>query len=131
MEETAEAVMFGIGRFLAGRDMDGVKRTDATFRRSGNRALPKVDSSVSRSSYRAGWQRLIFRITLASGVTEGGCLLGRNPDATMQTAQDLWENWMVPDTYGGSPGILTLLPGTSLRRSRVSAGHSIPSVCVS
>ncbi|MEU3619005.1 hypothetical protein ABZ725_42800 [Streptomyces sp. NPDC006872] len=30
VEETAEAVMFGIGRFLGGRDMDGVKRTDAT-----------------------------------------------------------------------------------------------------
>lgn len=52
LEETAEAVMFGIGRFLAGRDMEGVKRTDATsghpcpYRR--RRAASRVRSSTGR-----------------------------------------------------------------------------------
>ncbi|MEU1050645.1 DUF87 domain-containing protein [Streptomyces sp. NPDC005897] len=92
VEETAEALMFGIGRFLAGRDMDGIKRTDATFWQKGTRILPKAEGSVSRSSYRAGWQRLMFRITFAAGVTEVGYLIGRNPDTTKQTVQDLWAN---------------------------------------
>jgi hypothetical protein len=35
VEESAESLVFGIGRVLAGRDLDGVKRTDATFWRSG------------------------------------------------------------------------------------------------
>ncbi|MFI7020947.1 hypothetical protein [Streptomyces sp. NPDC050164] len=30
VEESAESLMFGIGRILAGRDL-GVKRTDTTF----------------------------------------------------------------------------------------------------
>lgn len=54
VEETAEALMFGIGRFLAGRPMDGEKKTDATFWRPGTRVLPKAEGHVSRSSYRAG-----------------------------------------------------------------------------
>lgn len=68
VEETAEAVMFGIGRFLAVRDMDGIRRTDATFWHPGTRVLPKVEGRLSRSSYRAGWQRLTFRMTFLSAV---------------------------------------------------------------
>ncbi|MFI6037868.1 hypothetical protein ACIBBD_27560 [Streptomyces sp. NPDC051315] len=30
-DQTAESLMFGIGPLHAGRDLDGVKRTDATF----------------------------------------------------------------------------------------------------
>ncbi|WP_198958429.1 hypothetical protein, partial [Amycolatopsis sp. KNN50.9b] len=42
----------------------------ATFWRKGTRVLPKVvEGHVSRSSYRAGWQRLTFRI---SGLTATG-----------------------------------------------------------
>ncbi|MBL1110847.1 hypothetical protein JK364_00220 [Streptomyces sp. 110] len=38
-EESAEYLMFGIGRILTGRDLDGVKRTGAMFWRSGTRCL--------------------------------------------------------------------------------------------
>ncbi|WP_411139036.1 hypothetical protein [Streptomyces sp. C10] len=66
-------------------------RTDASFWRSGSRVLPKVEGRVSRSSYRAGWQRLTFRIGFAGAVTEGGYLLGRDLDTSLKTAQSLWE----------------------------------------
>ncbi|MER5201092.1 pRL2-11 [Streptomyces sp. NPDC002755] len=88
VEETSEAVMFGIGRFLGGRDMDGVKRTDATFWRPATRVLPKVEGSVSRSSYRAGWQRLTFRMTFLSAADGGGWWTWENQD----TARDLIEH---------------------------------------
>ncbi|MFF5131089.1 pRL2-11 [Streptomyces syringium] len=92
VEKTAEALMFAIGRFLAGRDMDGIRRTDATFFRAGHWVLPKVEGRVSRSSYRAGWQRLMFRISFLGAAGEGSYLLGRHPDTTVQRAQDLWEH---------------------------------------
>ncbi|MFE2183881.1 hypothetical protein [Streptomyces sp. NPDC059455] len=41
VEESAEYLMFGIGRILTGRDLDGVKRTDAMFWRSGPGASPR------------------------------------------------------------------------------------------
>lgn len=93
VEETAESLAFGIGRFLAGRPMDGVKRTDATFWHSGTRVLPKVEGRVSRSSYRAGWQRLTFRFTGLAGTGAGGYwALWENQDSTFATARDVWEN---------------------------------------
>ncbi|MEU1630285.1 hypothetical protein ABZ746_34310 [Streptomyces sp. NPDC020096] len=95
VEETAESLMFGIGRVLTGRDLDGVKRTDATFWQPGTRVLPKVEGRVPRRSYRPGWQRLTCRLALGAGVAESGYLLSRDPEATAQTAQtaqDLWEN---------------------------------------
>jgi len=88
VEETAEAVMFGIGRFLAGRDMDGVKRTDATFWHPGTRVLPKVEGRVSRSSYQPGWQRLTFRISALSVAAGGGWGLWEH----QETARAWWEN---------------------------------------
>ncbi|MGW3060668.1 pRL2-11 [Streptomyces goshikiensis] len=91
VEETAESVAFGIGRFLAGRPMDGVKRTDATFWRSGTRVLPKVEGRVSRSSYRAGWKRLTFRISSLAALGAGGYQAGWvHQDATVSTAQQIW-----------------------------------------
>ncbi|MER5226446.1 hypothetical protein [Streptomyces flaveus] len=97
VEETAEALMFGIGRFLGGRDMDGIKRTDATFWHPGTRVLPKVEGRVSRSSYRAGWQRLVFRMSFLSAAGGGGFWGWENQerardliehrDATLQTPQ--------------------------------------------
>ncbi|MFI0264984.1 hypothetical protein ACH4OW_39010 [Streptomyces sp. NPDC017056] len=85
VEETAESLVFGIGQFLARRPMDGVKRTDATFRRSGTRVLPKVEGHVSRSSYRAGWKRLTFRISALAAAGAGGCQAGwAHQDATAQ-----------------------------------------------
>ncbi|MEU9291512.1 hypothetical protein AB0D57_44600 [Streptomyces sp. NPDC048275] len=88
VDETAEALMFGIGRFLGGRDMDGMKRTDATFLRSATRVRPKVEGRVSRSSYRAGWQRLTFRMTFLSAADSGGFWTWEN----QETARDLIEH---------------------------------------
>ncbi len=91
VEETAESLMFGIGRCLAGRPMDGVKRTDATFWRSGTRVLPKIEGRVSRSSYRAGWKRLTFRISTLAAIGAGGYQAGWvHQDATVATAQEIW-----------------------------------------
>lgn len=97
VEETAESLMFGIGRFLAGRPMDGEKKTDATFWRPATRVLPKVEGHVSRSSYRAGWQRLTFRMSFLSAAGGGGWWtwehqetardLIEHRDATLQTLQ--------------------------------------------
>ncbi|MEW2223414.1 pRL2-11 [Streptomyces sp. NPDC006990] len=90
VEETAETVAFGIGRFLAGRPLDGVKRTDATFWRTGTRVLPKVEGRVSRSSYRAGWKRLTFRISALAAAGTGGYQAGWvHQDATLATAQQI------------------------------------------
>ncbi|MFF7903785.1 helicase HerA domain-containing protein [Streptomyces sp. NPDC007920] len=93
VEETAEAVMFGIGRFLAGRPMDGERKTDATFWHTGTRVLPKVEGRVSRSAYRAGWKRLTFRITGLAATGAGGYYaLWENQDTTVATVRDVWEN---------------------------------------
>uniref|UniRef100_UPI000A378F9E pRL2-11 n=1 Tax=Streptomyces antimycoticus TaxID=68175 RepID=UPI000A378F9E len=88
VEEAAEALMFGIGRFLGGRDVDGIRRTDATFWHSGTRVLPKVEGRVARSSYRAGWQRLTFRVSFLSAAGGGGSWIWAHQD----TAQALWED---------------------------------------
>ncbi|BDT39594.1 pRL2-11 [Streptomyces yaizuensis] len=91
VEDTAESLAFGIGRFLAGRPMDGERKTDATFWRSGTRVLPKVEGRVSRSSYRAGWKRLTFRISSLAAVGAGGYQAGWvHQDATVATAQQIW-----------------------------------------
>ncbi|MFB6506691.1 MULTISPECIES: hypothetical protein [unclassified Streptomyces] len=91
VEETVEALVFGIGRFLAGRPMGEVKRTDATFWRPGTRVLPKVEGQMSRSSYRPGWQRLAFRISALAAAGAGGFQAGWvHQDATVATAQEVW-----------------------------------------
>lgn len=92
VEKDAESLVFGIGRILGGRDLDGVKRTDATFWHAGTRVLPKVEGKVRARSYKPGWRRLSFRVALGAGVTESGYLIGRDLDATSQTVQELWEN---------------------------------------
>ncbi|MFG2394978.1 helicase HerA domain-containing protein [Streptomyces lavendulae] len=92
VEETAESVAFGIGRFLAGRPMDGERKTNATFWRKGTRVLPKVEGKVSRSSYRAGWQRLVFRISWLAAAGEGAYLVSSHPDTTAHMVRDAWEN---------------------------------------
>uniref|UniRef100_UPI002F916557 helicase HerA domain-containing protein n=1 Tax=Streptomyces longwoodensis TaxID=68231 RepID=UPI002F916557 len=92
VEKDAESLVLGIGRVLAGRDLDGVRRTDATFWRSGTRVLPKVEGKVRRRSYKPGWRRLSFRLALGAGVAETGYLSTRDLDATRETVQELWEN---------------------------------------
>ncbi|MGZ0200608.1 pRL2-11 [Streptomyces sp. RM1] len=91
LEESADSLVRGIARVLAGRDLDGVKRTDATFWRAGTRVLPKVEGRVSRSSYRAGWKRLTFRISTLTAIGAGGYQAGWvHQDATVATAQEIW-----------------------------------------
>ncbi|WP_424893238.1 pRL2-11 [Streptomyces sp. XH2] len=92
VEETADSLVRGIGRVLVGRDLDGVKRTDATFWRAGTRVLPKVEGKVRRRSYKPGWRRLSFRLALGAGVAEAGYLSTRDLDATREAVQELWEN---------------------------------------
>ncbi|CUW33273.1 hypothetical protein [Streptomyces reticuli] len=92
MEENADSLVRGIARVLAGRDLDGVKRTDATFWRAGTRVLPKVEGKVRRRSYKPGWRRLSFRIALGAGVWEIGYLATQDLDATVQNTQELWDH---------------------------------------
>ncbi|MCX5434814.1 pRL2-11 (plasmid) [Streptomyces sp. NBC_00257] len=92
VEENAESLVFGIGRVLGGRDLDGVKRTDATFWRSGTRVLPKVEGKVRRRAYKPGWRRLSFRVALGAGVWETGYLATQDLDATVRGVQELWDN---------------------------------------
>lgn len=115
VEETAEAVAFGIGRFLAGRPMDGERKTNATFWSKGTQVLPKVEGKVSRSSYRAGWQRLTFRIGGLSALGGTGYwALWENQDSTFATARDIWEN---PD-----PALATLETGGIAAASAAAVG---------
>ncbi|MFH9742679.1 helicase HerA domain-containing protein [Streptomyces roseolus] len=105
VEESAESIALGIGRFLAGRPMDGERKTDATFWRKGTRVLPKVEGKVSRSSYRAGWQRLVFRISWLGAAGGGAYLAGSHPDTTAQTVRDVWENPEAAVTAAQTGGI--------------------------
>ncbi|MEK8141557.1 hypothetical protein NKH18_00175 [Streptomyces sp. M10(2022)] len=115
VEESAESVAFGIGRFLAGRPMDGERKTDATFWRTGTRVLPTVEGKVSRSSYRAGWQRLTFRVSgLAATGGAGYWALWENQDSTFATAREVWEN---PD-----PALATLETGGIAAASAAAVG---------
>jgi Helicase HerA, central domain len=87
VEETAEAVAFGIGRFLTGREMDGVRRTDATFFRPGRRILPKVEGRVSPTSYWPIWQRIAVRLTSLSAAGGIGYSYWQDPAPTLQALE--------------------------------------------
>ncbi|MFD3469756.1 hypothetical protein ACFWWM_25975 [Streptomyces sp. NPDC058682] len=91
LEADSESVARGIGRILAGRDLDGIRKTNATFWRSGTRVLPKVEGRVPRRSYRARWRRLSFHLALGAGVVESGYLAGRDPVATAESVWEVWE----------------------------------------
>ncbi|MEU5108430.1 hypothetical protein AB0H07_40280 [Streptomyces sp. NPDC021354] len=48
---------------------------------------------MSRSAYRAGWQRLTFRISGLAATGAGGYYaLWENQDSTIATVRDVWEN---------------------------------------
>ncbi|WP_192806921.1 hypothetical protein [Streptomyces arboris] len=93
VDESADTLARGAARVLAGRDLDGVRRTDATFWRAGTRVLPKVEGKVRRRSYKPGWRRLSFRLALGDGVAESGYLTTRDLDATRETLRELTELW--------------------------------------
>jgi hypothetical protein len=116
VEESADSLVRGIGRILAGRGLDGVKRTDATFWRAGTRVLPKVEGKVRRRSYKPGWRRLSFRVALGAGVWETGYLATQDLDATVQSAQELWDNReqaLAVLESGGIGGASVLTVGTA------------------
>ncbi|WP_204328291.1 pRL2-11 [Streptomyces aureoverticillatus] len=87
IEEVTDALLTGCGRFLAGQDMDGVRRTDATFLRAGSRVLAKVEGTVPGSSYRAGWQRLAARLSCLGGLGGTGYAYWHDPAATLQAVE--------------------------------------------
>lgn len=60
------------GRFLAGRPMDGRRRTDATFRHRATRSVDHRITRPSRWSMLAGWHRSAVRV----GVLGWGILTG-------------------------------------------------------
>ena len=87
VDKAAGIVALGIGRFLAGRDVDGVRRTDATFLRPGRYVSSKAQGRVSRGSYRAGWQRLVIRIGLMSAGVSTSYAYHLHPQATLQVLE--------------------------------------------
>jgi hypothetical protein len=54
-------------RFLLGRPLDGRRRTDATFRRPGWKAV-RENVYLSRRDYWAGWQVSLFRLGIVAAV---------------------------------------------------------------
>ncbi|MER5886938.1 DUF87 domain-containing protein [Streptomyces sp. NPDC001941] len=92
LEEDAGSVAFWIGRFLAGRDLDGVRRTDATFWRTGTRVLPGVEGRVRRWSYLPGWRRSSFRTVLGAAVSGVTFQASYRFDITAATGQEVWEH---------------------------------------
>ncbi|MFC7818695.1 hypothetical protein ACFUTR_29150 [Streptomyces sp. NPDC057367] len=131
LEENADSLVRGIARVLAGRDLDGVKRTDVTFWRAGTRVLPKAEGKVRRR-YKPGWRRLSFRIGLGAGVGEIGYLATQDLDATVQNTQELLdhrEQVLATLESGGIGGACVLTVGTAAymaltRERRKQAGHA-------
>ncbi|WP_367141233.1 MULTISPECIES: helicase HerA domain-containing protein [Streptomyces] len=93
IEELAGTLGLGVGRLLSGRDMDGIRRTDATFFKSGRRILPGTEGPVPRRSFRAGWQRLAVRLSVLGAAGGAGYGYWQEPETTLQALQ-----------YGG-PGV--------------------------
>lgn len=115
-EKNADYLARGISRVLAGRDLDGVKRTDATFWHAGIRVLLKVEGKVRRRSYKPGWRRLSSRVALGAGVREIGYLATQDLDATVQNTQELWDNReqvLATLESGGIGGACVLTVGTA------------------
>ncbi|MFJ8676794.1 pRL2-11 [Streptomyces sp. NPDC093589] len=101
IEETVEAAVMTIGRLLSGREMDGVKRTDATFFKSGKRVLHGVEGRVGVWAYRPGWQRATARVASLGAVGGGGWSYWTDPEQTLQALE----------VGGGAAGGLVLAGG--------------------
>ncbi|WKU42613.1 pRL2-11 [Streptomyces sp. VNUA116] len=87
IEELAGTLGLGVGRLLSGRDMDGIRRTDATFFKPGRRILPGTEGPVPRRSFRAGWQRLAVRLSVLGAAGGAGYGYWQEPAATLQALQ--------------------------------------------
>ncbi|MFK0296344.1 pRL2-11 [Streptomyces sp. NPDC090442] len=91
IEEGAEALFSGVGRFLSGWEMDGVRRTNATFVRAGTRVSDGVEGRVGQWSYRPYWQRSALRLVGAGGAGGGAWSYWQAPEQTLDAL-----------TYGGA-----------------------------
>ncbi|MFE6461121.1 pRL2-11 [Streptomyces cinereoruber] len=101
LDEALDNLTMAAGRFLAGQDLDGVERTDATFWRPGTRVRTKnVDAPVRRASFRAGWQRLAIRIGVLAAAAGSGYTYLQHPAELAQTL-----------TYGGPAAALATAAG--------------------
>ncbi|WP_431983842.1 pRL2-11 [Streptomyces qinglanensis] len=87
IEEGIETAATGVGRLLSGRAMDGVRRTDATFFKSGVRVMDGVEGRVGAWSYLPGWQRLAARLACAGALGGGGWSYWNDPEPTLQALQ--------------------------------------------
>ncbi|MGW8768263.1 pRL2-11 [Streptomyces sp. NPDC055815] len=85
LDEALDNLAEVTGRFLAGQDLDGVRRTDATFWQPGRRVVVKdADGPVRRSSYRAGWHRLTVRMATLAAAAGGAYGYLHHPEAVTQ-----------------------------------------------
>lgn len=107
LEESVEAFLMGVGRLLSGRDMDGERRTDATFFKGGRRVLDGVEGRVGPWSYRPGWQRAASRLTTLGSLGAGGWFYWTEPEQTLRTLE-----------YGGAGAGGLLLTGAAVHAVR-------------
>ncbi|MFH8628010.1 pRL2-11 [Streptomyces vietnamensis] len=85
LDEAIDNLVEAVGHFLAGQDLDGIRRTDATFWRPGRRIVVKdVVGPVRRSSYRAGWHRLAIRVVSLAAAAGGAYGYLYHPEASTQ-----------------------------------------------
>ncbi|MGW6248041.1 pRL2-11 [Streptomyces roseolus] len=101
LDEALDNLATLAARFLTGEDLDGVRRTDATFLHPGRRIITKnLDAPVRRSSYRAGWHRLAVRLTALAAAAGAAYGYAQSPDAAAQVF-----------TYGGPAVMLATAAG--------------------
>ncbi|MFJ4679163.1 pRL2-11 [Kitasatospora sp. NPDC088783] len=84
IEAAIEAVAVGAGRFLTGRELDGVRRTNATFLRKGTRVNTDVEGRVGRWSHLPYWKRIVVRLGMIAALAAGTRSYLLHPQATLQ-----------------------------------------------
>lgn len=93
-------------RFFTGEELDGIRRTDATFLRPGRRIVAKnLDAPVRRSSYRAGWHRLTVRTATLAAAAGSAYAYLTHPDTVAQAL-----------TYAGPAAMLATAAGGAAYR---------------
>ncbi|MGY3340995.1 hypothetical protein ACVW0K_007188 [Streptomyces filamentosus] len=101
LDEALDNLASIAGRFFAGEDLDGIRRTDATFLRPGRRVIAKnLDAPVRRSSYRAGWHRLTVRTAALAAAAGSAYAYLTHPAGVTQTL-----------TYGAPAALLATAAG--------------------
>lgn len=75
-------------RLLAGRPLDGQRRTDSTFWRHGTKPISERDYT-GRWQFIPGWQRAAVRVAVPAAVVAVGVAWMRNPAAVLTAAHTL------------------------------------------